>query len=130
VIVLDENIRDSARRQLLEWRIRIRQIGKDLGRKGMSDEAILPFLLTLPQPTFFTRDRDFRTAELCHPKCCLVFLKVHERLAADFIRKVLEHSEFDSYSKRRGAVVEVSDSRIKVWRHPQRRLVHYEWDDN
>ncbi len=130
MLVLDENIRDSARRQLLEWRIRVRQIGKDLGRKGMSDEEILPFLHSLPQPTFFSRDRDFNSPKLCNPKCCFVVLKINERLVANFIRKVLEHSEFDSYAKRRGAVLEASDSQIKVWRHPQRRLLLYEWEDD
>ncbi len=130
MIVLDENIRDSARRQLLEWRIRVRQIGRDLGRKGMSDEEIVPFLHSLPQPTFFSRDRDFNSPKLCHPKCCFVFLKVSEKQAASFIRTVLEHSDFDSYVKRRGSVVEVSESQIKAWRHPQRRLVLYEWEDD
>ena len=33
-----------------------RQIGVELGHKGMQDEEVIPFLLTLRRPTLFTRD--------------------------------------------------------------------------
>jgi hypothetical protein len=54
VNVLDENILESQRLLLRSRGISVRQIGLDLGRKGMADEEILPFLLTLSHPTFFT----------------------------------------------------------------------------
>ena len=64
--VLDENILESQRQSLRGWRIAVRQIGHELGRKGMQDEEIIPFLLTLRQPTFFTRDLGFYSRQLCH----------------------------------------------------------------
>jgi hypothetical protein len=44
VNVLDENIVESQRQLLHGGRIRVRQIGHDLGRAGMPDEEIIPFL--------------------------------------------------------------------------------------
>jgi hypothetical protein len=43
VIILDENIIDTQRRRLQGWRIAIRQIGYEVGRKGMKDPEIIPF---------------------------------------------------------------------------------------
>jgi len=51
--ILDENILESQRQLLIRWRIPFRQIGYEIGQKGMDDEEILPLLLTLRQPTFF-----------------------------------------------------------------------------
>lgn len=42
--VLDENIVESQRQLLRSWRIRVRQIGHEIGRAGMQDEEIVPFL--------------------------------------------------------------------------------------
>ena len=39
---LDENILDSQRQLLRALRISVRQIGHDLGRKGMDDERVIP----------------------------------------------------------------------------------------
>ena len=43
--ILDENVPESQRQLLRSWRIRVSQIGDDVGRKGMKDEAIIPLLL-------------------------------------------------------------------------------------
>lgn len=51
--ILDENILESQRQLLLRWKISFRQIGYEIGRKGMNDEEIIPLLLALRQPTFF-----------------------------------------------------------------------------
>ncbi|MBI3242050.1 MAG: hypothetical protein HYZ49_07140 [Chloroflexi bacterium] len=42
--ILDENILDSQRQLLLDWRIPVRQIGYDVGRKGLKDKEIITFL--------------------------------------------------------------------------------------
>ena len=42
--ILDEDIRADQRQLLRQHRIAIRQIGHDLARKGLKDEAILPVL--------------------------------------------------------------------------------------
>jgi hypothetical protein len=72
MIVLDENMPASQRALLRGWRIRVRQIGQEVGQAGMSDSAIVSLLHTLSRPTFFTRDRDFLQPWLCHPAYCLV----------------------------------------------------------
>ena len=57
--ILDENVPMNQRQILQSWRISIRQIGCDVGRKGMKDDEIIPFLHSLRRPTFFTRDLGF-----------------------------------------------------------------------
>ena len=52
MILLDEDIPEDL---LRKWRIRIRQIGQDVGRRGMKDEEhVLPLLHELDRPTLFT----------------------------------------------------------------------------
>ena len=61
MLVLDENIPEDQRLFLRSWRIRAYQVGRDVGRAGIEDEQIIPLLLELRRPTFFTRDLDFLT---------------------------------------------------------------------
>jgi len=44
VNILNENIIDTQRLRLQGWRISVRQIGYEVGRKGMKDKEIIPFL--------------------------------------------------------------------------------------
>ena len=39
---------ESRRQWLRSWRIPVRQIGQELGHKGLLDEELIPFLLTKP----------------------------------------------------------------------------------
>ena len=98
--VLDENITPIQRQRLREWHIAIRHIGYDMGRKGMDDEEIIPFLLTLPHPTFFTEDWDYYKRRLCHAKYCLVHVNVRRDEIALFARRFLRHPEFGTYTQR------------------------------
>lgn len=82
--ILDENIIESQRQLLRSWRIPIRQIGHDTGRKGMKDAEIIPFLLQLRRPTFFTLDLGFYKRDLCHARYCLVCMDVKKQEAAVF----------------------------------------------
>lgn len=67
--ILDENTPKDQRELLERGRIHIRQIGFNVGRRGMKDEdEIIPFLLKQNRPTFFTRDDDFYKPRLCHAK--------------------------------------------------------------
>jgi len=50
----------------------------------MADGEILPFLLTLSKPTFFTRDLGFARSEYCHDRRCLVILAVGQYEVAHF----------------------------------------------
>jgi hypothetical protein len=76
VNILDENIPEHQRQKLKDWRIRVYQIGDDIGRKGIKDDEIITFLLTKRRPTFFSRDDDFYKRQLCHTHYCLVHLSV------------------------------------------------------
>jgi hypothetical protein len=55
-IFQNENIPESQRQLLRSWRIRVQQIGHELGRPGMKDEEIIPLLHQLRMPSFFTHD--------------------------------------------------------------------------
>jgi hypothetical protein len=59
VIILDENILEGQRLLLEAWKIPARQVGLDVGRKGLKDEEIVVLLHRLRMPTFFTRDHGF-----------------------------------------------------------------------
>ncbi len=113
--ILDENIIDNQRRQLLNWRILIRQIGYETGRKGMKDHEIIPFLHQLNQPTFFSRDDDFYKRKLCHAGYCLVYLDVRKEDVAVFVRRVLRHTAFKTKVKRMGKVIRASHVGLSIW---------------
>ena len=63
MIILDENILDGQRLLLQAWRVAARQIGFDLGRKGLQDEEILVLLRRLRNPTFFHARRRLLSPE-------------------------------------------------------------------
>ncbi len=113
--ILDENIIDNQRRQLLNWRISIRQIGYEAGRKGMKDHEIIPFLHQLNQPTFFSRDDDFYKRRLCHSGYCLVYLDVRRGDTSVFVRRVLRHMAFKTKAQRMGKVIRASHAGLSIW---------------
>jgi len=113
--VLDENIPDSQLDILRSRRIRVRQIGLDVGRKGMKDDEIIPLLHQLVRPTFFTLDGDFYDRRLCHEGYCLVHLDVEEELAAEYIRRLLRQKVLKSKSNRMGRVIRISSTGLAVW---------------
>ena len=129
MIVLDENFPESQRQLLRSRRIHIRQIGFEVGRKGIKDAEIIPFLLQLRRPTFFTLDSDFYKHNLCHNRYCLVFIDVGQYEAATFVRLLLCYKEFDTEVKRMGAVIRVSHTGISVWRLHAKETKHFEWKD-
>lgn len=127
--VLDENISIIQRRLLKDWHIPIRHIGYEIGRKGMKDDEIIPFLLTLHHPTFFTLDWDYFKRSLGHARYCLVYLDVRQDEIATFIRRLLRHPEFDTQAKRMGAIIRLSHTGLAVWRFHAEQEVHYDWTD-
>ena len=114
--VLDENIPDSQRQLLRSWRIKVRQIGHEIGRRGMKDEEIIPLLHQIGPVTFFTRDVGFYHRRLCHTNYYLVCLAVGQYESASFIRRFLRHPAFNTQAKRMGKVVQVSHKGIRMWR--------------
>ena len=64
--ILDENILKNQRQLLESWGIPVRQIGFNVGRRGLQDDEIIPFLVQQHRPTFFTRDEDFYKRRTLH----------------------------------------------------------------
>ena len=125
--VLDENILESQRQLLVDGRIPIRQIGHDLGRKGLKDKEIITFLLQLRRVTFFTLDSDFYKHPLCHAKYGLVHLDVRKHEVAVFVRRLLKHPEFDTVAKRMRKVARVSSAGLAVWVLHTEKETSYKW---
>ena len=127
--ILDENILKGQRQLLQSWRIPVRQVGYDTGRKGMKDGEIIPFLHPLRHPTFFTRDLGFYERSLCHKRYCLVCLAVEKQEAAIFVRRLLRHREFDTQVKRMGVVIRISHTGLSVWRLHAQEEAHFDWGE-
>jgi hypothetical protein len=113
VNILDENILESQRQLLRKWGVPFRQIGYEIGRMGMKDDEIIPFLLSLRNPTLFTIDRHFYKRTLCHTRYGLVYLNVGQSEAAIFVRRLLRHPEFDTQAKRMGTVIRASQQGLQ-----------------
>jgi hypothetical protein len=128
--VLDENIIASQREALRRWRIPFRQIGHELVNRGAKDPQIIPLLLRLKQPTFFTRDFDFFERQLCHPGYCLAWLNVRPDKAALFIRRFLGHPDFCTRLQRLGRVARIHPEGVEYWRWGQARKVARDWPAN
>jgi len=129
VNVLDENILESQRQLLRNWRIHARQIGHELGRKGMADEEIIPFLLTLRRPTLFTRDLGLYDRALCHARYCVVTLAVRQHEAAHFVRRFLRQGAFSTQAQRMGAVIRVMHIGLAVWRLHAEHELRLRWEN-
>lgn len=93
----------------------------------MKDENIIPFLLNIRQPTFFTLDADFYKKEFCHRKYGLVYLSVDQYDSALFILRLIRHSNFNSVAKRMGRVIRASENGLTVWQPHQEREVVLDW---
>jgi hypothetical protein len=128
VNILDENIPRPQRELLEGWRIPVKQIGFNVGRRGIQDDEIIPFLIRQRRSTFFTRDDDFYSRRLCHVGYGIVYLAVHISEAAIFVRRLLRHQDFNTYSKRVGRVVRVSSGGISFWQINENRERRAEWN--
>lgn len=126
--ILDENVPASERRHLQRRHVRVRQIGFDLGRKGMTDEEIIPFLHHLRRPTFFTRDLDFYQRRLCNRRYCLVWLEIKAAEVAEYIYRLLHHQQFNTQAKRMGSIIGASPGGLSVWRSRLGQLTRLSWD--
>ena len=126
--ILDENVIDSQRRLLTNWRVSVRQIGYEVGRKGVKDQEIVPLLHQLDQPTFFTRDDDFYERKLCHAGYCLVLLDVRKEEVAFFVRRILQQPSFNTKAKRMGKVIRASHVGLSFWRLHGEKEEQLSWD--
>jgi hypothetical protein len=125
--VLDENFPQDKREQLIQFRIPIRQIGKELSMSGTSDADLLSLLHSLPQPTFFTQDKDFFDRRLCHRRYCLIWLDLPKDALALYVRMILKHPSLRTSNLRAGAVVRAHSVGLDIWRLNNRALNRYAW---
>ena len=125
--ILDENILESQRQLLGDWRVSVRQIGHDIGRKGLKDKEIITFLLQMRRVTFFTFDSGFYKRSLCHAKYGLVHLDVRKHEVAVFVRRFLKHPEFDTVAKRTGKVVRASSTGLFAWLLHAEKEAAFDW---
>lgn len=96
----------------------------------MQDEEIIPFLIKQRRCTFFSRDDDFYDRHLCHARYGIVHLAVHISEAAVFVRRLLRHQDFNTYSKRVGRVVRVSSGGISFWQVNENRELRVGWKED
>lgn len=128
MILLDENIIEPQRRKLETWKIHVRQIGVEIGLRGMNDrEEIIPLLHRLRRPTFFTRDQDFYHPWLRHPEYCLVFINAESEVTADYIRSFLRHPSFRTQAQRMGKIIRLHEDGISSWQLGASKAEHLTW---
>lgn len=125
--VLDENIVESQRQLLRGWRIRVQQIGHELGRAGMLDDEIIPLLRRIRRLTFFTRDLRFYEAKSLSANYCLVCLAVGQHEAAVFVRKILRHPSLNTRAKRMGKVIRATHTGIRLWSLSSDEEIEMRW---
>ena len=128
MIVLDENIVDGQRLLLESWNIAARQIGLDVGRKGVKDEEIVVLLRRLRQPTFFTRDLGFYAPELRHQHYAIVVAAVGQYELAAFVRRFLHHPEFATHANRAGKIVRIASKGIAWWHLRRQQEMFVAWE--
>jgi hypothetical protein len=127
MIVLDENIRQDQADFLKQGRIAVRKIGCDLAIKGTGDADIVPLLLKLKQPTFFTQDKDFWKLNLRHEGYCLAYLDIPAREAALYIKLLLRNPLFDTSAKRLGKVMHIHKDGISFYSTHSRKVHSVSW---
>jgi hypothetical protein len=119
-LVLDENLPAGQRLLLRSWHIRFRVVGVEVAESGTEDENLIPILLGLSRPTFFSLDRKFYRWNWAHARYCLAWLDAPDDQAAHTIRRFLRQPAFDTQAKRMGTVARLHPIGIHFWRAGQR----------
>lgn len=127
--LLDENFPLDQRPLLRDWRIPVRQIGRDVAASGAQDADIIPLLHRLGRVTFFTQDEDFFDVSLCHLAYGLVFLDVRADDVAEYVRRFLAHPRFKTKANRMGIVARVHHEGVAFWQRNRLRLQRVGWSD-
>ena len=128
MLVLDENLPESQRQKLRDWRVRFRTIGREIALSGTIDENLVAVLHRLPNATFFTLDRDFYRLDWRHVRYCIVWLDVADDQAADFIRRFLRQPVFNTNAKRMGSVARVHATGVQYRRIHDRTSNSIAWE--
>jgi hypothetical protein len=64
---------------------------------------------------------------LCNDRFCLVYIDVRPLDVADYVRRLLRHAHFRTWSQRKGCVLRVAPSGIWSWSAHAARRVRYGW---
>ena len=96
----------------------------------MQDDEILPLLRQQRHATFITRDRDFFKKRLCSDRFCLAYLDVDPLQVAEYVRRLLRHREFRSWSQRKGCILRVATRGISAWRIRVPHMSRHNWADS
>ncbi len=126
--VLDENIPIAERELLRRSNIPVRHAGHEIGRKGMKDDEIIPFLLGLRRPTFFTLDAGFFRRDFRHSRYCIVHLAAGQYETARFVHRFLRQRTFRTQAARMGCVIRVSRAGLWVWQIRESGQQRHQWD--
>lgn len=127
--LLDENFPADQAKLLNEWRVPHRQIGCDISRYGIQDSNIIPVLHRLKRVTFFTQDEDFFKHRLCHRAYCVAWLDVKPGETAFYLRRFLQHPDFNTQAKRMGVVTRGSREGVHFWRRGQTQKFFVSWPE-
>jgi hypothetical protein len=112
---------------LLEsWTVATREIGFDVGRKGLRDEEVVVLLQRLRQPTFFTRDLGFYNPELRHLRYAIVVAAVGQCELTAFVRRFVHHTEAQPQPKPAPAGKPAAAKIGRPTLSPMCQLEHYE----
>ncbi|MEK7993389.1 MAG: hypothetical protein AAB403_06245 [Planctomycetota bacterium] len=130
MIILDENILDGQRLLLEGLGIAVRQVGLDVGRRGLKDEDIIVLLRHLRQPTLLSRDLGFYTPALRNQHYAIVVAAVGQYKMAGFARRFLRHPLFDTHAKRAGKVVRLAPAGISFWELRRQREILVGWESH
>ena len=95
----------------------------------MKDDEIIPLLMQLRYPTFFSLDIGFFNSRLCHRRYCLACLDVEEHEAAYFTRRLLRLESLNTEAKRMGKVIRASQSGLVIWTSPSQAELRLGWQD-
>jgi len=125
--LLDENLPDGQRQQMIKLGIAVRQVGFEWRRKGLSDDNIVAALRREKRLTFLTNDGDFYRREYCHASYCLVQLAVPPDEMAAYARRFLRQPGFRTYALLAGKVVRVQPSGIAYWTRNATRETELPW---
>ena len=116
--ILDENIIASQRQRMRSWRVRVRQVGVDIARKGLQDEEIPPIFASPASADLLHAGSWFLSAGGLPPAVRYCLPGGSAEKVAIFVRRVLRHRRLNTQAKRLGTVMRVSHRGLGVMATP------------
>jgi hypothetical protein len=127
LILLDENTLRSQVELLEARRLPVHKVGRNWGRRGMTDQEILVELRRARRVTFFTTDAGFYHRPYCHPRYCLAVVAAPAEQVAAYALRVLRHPALRTHALRMGKVVRAQPTGIVYWEWKSTREIVMAW---